>query len=160
VKTDGKRPSPRHCHSGCIIKNDLYIIGGTDEVHLIEPQALDDVYRLNLNTMIWSSIKTQGIPPNLVFHSLHQFDDHQILTLWNSSGVMKISFLDIDSLQWKELLIEPPLPKRRLASQSIFYNNKLFLLGGFSETRSPTVILDYFKFAPQQITHNSYDLPD
>ena len=59
IKTKGKSPSPRHSHNSLIIKDHMYVIGGTNSKDLFSKEkTFDDFYVLDLKTFCWTSIIT------------------------------------------------------------------------------------------------------
>ena len=56
---NGDIPSKRAAHAGCAVDGTLYLFGGMNETG-----ALDDLYALNTETMLWQKIQCDGPPPH------------------------------------------------------------------------------------------------
>lgn len=54
VKTKGKSPAGRHSHSAVVVKDIMYIIGGTTSQDLfLKEDSLNDIYMLDLKQLEW-----------------------------------------------------------------------------------------------------------
>jgi hypothetical protein len=60
IKTSGSIPEPRTDHASCMVGNQMAIIGGVTSQNVY----LNDIFLLDLGTMIWSTIKTHGEAPS------------------------------------------------------------------------------------------------
>lgn len=65
VKTRGSVPSKRYGHTAVVLGDSMYIFGGFDQAYGL---ARNDLYTLNLVTMEWKLMKTEGIIPKDLYH--------------------------------------------------------------------------------------------
>ena len=69
VETTGLKPHWRRCHGSEIIKNDLYIFAGvyrniiSDGGDFGNENPLNDLFKINLDTLEWTKIDTSGDIP-------------------------------------------------------------------------------------------------
>mmetsp|Transcript_13273 Transcript_13273/g.24907 ORF Transcript_13273/g.24907 Transcript_13273/m.24907 type:complete len:374 (+) Transcript_13273:147-1268(+) len=66
----GDIPPPRVGHAQVRVENQLYIFGGRQGIHMDEA-PMNDLYALDLDTMVWKEIKTAGsIPCSRSYHCI------------------------------------------------------------------------------------------
>lgn len=106
----GNIPGARDGHTACIAGNKMYIFGGfEDEIDLFTW----DVYYLNLDTMQWRLVQTNGEPPSYRdFHTATVLNDR--MYIFGGRGdrqgprhsqeeiyTTEIVYLDLKTLQWQ-----------------------------------------------------------
>lgn len=65
--TTGKVPTPRHSHVAEVVRDSLYVIGGTKSNDIFDRECyLSEVFILDLNSLVWTQIAlevTNHYPP-------------------------------------------------------------------------------------------------
>lgn len=134
IETHGEIPPPRHSHVSCLVKNMLYIFGGTNEVSFNDPAPLTDMYVLDLTTMMWIQLSPIGSIPKGNTIAMGIIRENTLILLWSDNEEVKISIYCITTNEWKEINIEGAKPSRRYGAAGLITKEKVMLFGGFSET--------------------------
>jgi dynein heavy chain len=129
-------PSARGAHTATIIGENLYIFGGYGGQGYSR-RELDDLYALNLETMVWTKVQAKGIPPEK--RSGHQACAIEkkiyIFGGWNSStqfNDLHILDTEFDPPVWSKLQSALQTPTWNLAACSVVAipTWKIFTFGG------------------------------
>lgn len=109
--TAGNSPSPRSRHTATLVKNLLYVIGGGggDGSHIF-----NDVYTLDLSTMLWNKPTIKGTPPIqrwghtsvCIGQSIYIFGGYDGTKMLND-----VHILNTETLTWES----PRNPKQEMA---------------------------------------------
>ena len=90
----GQVPGARDGHSAVVIRNQMFIFGGYEEEVGLFSQ---DVYSLNLNTLIWSFIPASGAAPSFRdFHTATVYLD-RFMFIFGGRGYVSKVLVMIDS---------------------------------------------------------------
>ncbi len=135
----GKLPAPRHCHAACVLKNTLYVFGGTSEVSFKDPEPLTDMHALDLASSTWSQVQAGGNIPKGNAISMGAIDESNLALVWSDKGEVKVSVFNSEKGEWKELGIEGGKPTRRYGCTGLVSGSKIVILGGFSESEYQNV---------------------
>jgi len=137
LRVKGSRPSPRNRSASFVVpsvdgKHNLYIVGGGS--YLPKEERID-VFTLNLKTLTWSIIRTNGHIPLSRFAFGSSYDVHSRKffifgghTRWYHR-LGDLQCLDIDSRHWTHIRTEyGPCPR---AFHSCFlYEQRMYIFGG------------------------------
>jgi N-acetylneuraminic acid mutarotase len=135
IFTTGEIPSKRYKHQAIIIDIFLYIIGGGD----FKPNTLlIEIYCLNLKTLVWSKITTEGDIPNAVVAHTCSYDSYdKLIYLYggfdsNLKRIDKFYSFDICTNTWKNICFEKntDTPCDIAFSTSIFYKGAFYMFYG------------------------------
>ncbi|XP_049939658.1 kelch domain-containing protein 3 isoform X1 [Schistocerca serialis cubense] len=140
-KVSGMIPAARDGHSACVINNQMFVFGGFEEQM---DRFSQDVYALDLRTMVWRYIITQGDPPSYRdFHSANAIDDrmyifggrgdvygpyHSQEELYSNS----IMYLDTATGVWHQPRTTGDIPLGRRSHSAFVYKNSLYVFGGYN----------------------------
>ncbi|XP_008188760.1 kelch domain-containing protein 3 [Acyrthosiphon pisum] len=140
----GNKPEPRDGHSACIIQNCMYIFGGFEERSGL---FASDLYMLNLNSMVWSIIKTKGRPPSYRdFHTATAIDNKMYIFGGRSDWAAPrqtdkdkycsdIYYLDTSRRQWIRPKVHGVKPIARRSHSAFVYNGLFYIFGGFNKNK-------------------------
>jgi N-acetylneuraminic acid mutarotase len=175
IITSGDIPTPRYKHQAIISDNYLYIIGGGSFKPI---NGLIDVYKLNINTLIWKKIKISGKIPicraahtcqldtytkNIIIfggfdHNLNRLNDYYLF------DIIKNKWIDLNDKFNNNYFF----PSKRSFSSSCFYNNGFYIICGSDSNKRYNDIWNYqFRSSPPSLTilcsiiiHNIYNKND
>ena len=98
VKSSGTIPEPRSLHSTTITGEKVWLYGGFPAN---SSRAYDDLYQLNLSSLVWTQIQTEQTKPrSCIIYSLNAATDKQLVLHGGSEHSTWI--LDIASLMWRK----------------------------------------------------------
>lgn len=106
VKTTGSIPEPRTDHSSCMVDNQMAIIGGVTAKNVY----LDEIYLLNLDSMIWTKVNAKGeYPSPRTGHGCAFYKDNIFILGGHeeaSKDVTKLYCLDTKAGVWRKFCDE------------------------------------------------------
>ncbi|KAI1284994.1 Kelch domain-containing protein 3 [Halotydeus destructor] len=136
----GTKPGSRDGHSATIVNSAMYIFGGFEDD---SERFSQDIYRLNLRTMVWTHVLTHGNPPKWRdFHSASCIEDRLYIFggrsdrggpfhTRNEEYDNKLVYFDVTKSSWHEVqTVNPPLGRR--SHSSFVFQNKLYIFGGYN----------------------------
>uniref|UniRef100_A0A023F194 Kelch domain-containing protein 3 n=1 Tax=Triatoma infestans TaxID=30076 RepID=A0A023F194_TRIIF len=139
--TTGVLPCSRDGHSACIIGSSMYIFGGYEEEF---ERYSQEVYALDLLTMHWTYVVTQGSPPDYRdFHTgttignrMYIFGGRSDFAGPHSSEAdyypNEIVYLDTSNMTWHKPETKGEFPIGRRSHSAFLYKNNLYIFGGFN----------------------------
>uniref|UniRef100_A0A0K8TG65 Kelch domain-containing protein 3 n=1 Tax=Lygus hesperus TaxID=30085 RepID=A0A0K8TG65_LYGHE len=137
-QTTGVIPCSRDGHSACVIDNQMFIFGGYEEEF---ERYSQDVYSLNLDTLCWTYVVTQGTPPECRdFHTstaignrMYIFggrsDPHNIDIDYYPNDVV---YLDTDTRVWHRPEVRGEVPIGRRSHSAFLYGGLMYVFGGYN----------------------------
>ncbi|XP_014247385.1 kelch domain-containing protein 3 [Cimex lectularius] len=137
----GTIPCSRDGHSACIINNSMYIFGGYEEEF---ERYSQDVYALDLKTMHWTYIITEGPPPiyrdfnsgTAIGTRMYIFGGRSDRGVLNSGGdnfyPNDIVYLDTETNRWHKPEVKGDIPVGRRSHSAVLHNGKLYIFGGYN----------------------------
>lgn len=148
-KTDGCIPPARDGHTACVWKNYMYIFGGYCEDSNSYTRR---VFRLNLDTMEWSLVKTkkseQGEEPDgRDFHSAVCLNDRMYVFGGREQGSPsselfelefysnKMWYLNLQTFRWHLCATHGAVPPGRRSLSMVVYKEKIYIFGGFNSLK-------------------------
>ena len=147
-KCTGQVPSPRSEHATARIKDAVWLYGGTQDTVSSDASSLDDMYELNMHTLLWTKIEAiNPRPPGCGLFVLTAIADSQ-LVLHGGHGehfrnifrkCKTTWFFDIPSQTWRQsTTIKDPLRYCHTGSRGI--NKSVIIIGGqlYHELHSDT----------------------
>lgn len=119
----------------------MYIFGGFEEV---PNRFSSDVFQLNLKTMHWKYIKTEGVAP--IYRDFHtatvirnrmyifggRSDRRAPLHTENEVYCSQIFYLDLTTFVWHTPNAIGAIPIGRRSHSAFAYKDQLFIFGGFN----------------------------
>eukprot|EP01004_Peranema_trichophorum_P008277 NODE_7030_length_818_cov_39.800000_g6427_i0.p1 GENE.NODE_7030_length_818_cov_39.800000_g6427_i0~~NODE_7030_length_818_cov_39.800000_g6427_i0.p1 ORF type:complete len:259 (-),score=57.85 NODE_7030_length_818_cov_39.800000_g6427_i0:42-758(-) len=137
---NGNLPKPRYRHS-CSVSDDkdaIYIFGG------MGGDTFNDIYKLDLNKMVWTELITQGDIPCIRFNSVMCYWNYNLYIYGGAhfgENSEHISFDDlylfnISKLTWTRILPEGDAPPQKNGHCCVKSNksNSIWIMGGSSFT--------------------------
>ncbi|KAJ3095586.1 hypothetical protein HDU97_006789 [Phlyctochytrium planicorne] len=121
------------CDAACVpVGNMVYAFGG---FHLINSTVNNDVYALNTETLVWSTVDDiRGEPPCARYgHSMTLWGQHLIVFGGSDAGdndLDDIHFLNLTTMTWEIMKVHGTKPKPRRNHSSTIHNHKLYIHGG------------------------------
>uniref|UniRef100_A0A182QQL7 Kelch domain-containing protein 3 n=1 Tax=Anopheles farauti TaxID=69004 RepID=A0A182QQL7_9DIPT len=154
----GTVPGARDGHSACIYGERMYIFGGFEE-------SVDkfscDVYYLDLRTMQWTYVNTDGEPPSYRdFHSA-TIVNHRMYVFGGRSDAVapyhsqeeiycpNIKYLDLRTDRWHTPKTTGEIPVGRRSHSAFTYNNKIYIFAGYNGNLDKH-FNDLYCFDPEQ----------
>ena len=133
----GAVPSPRYFHCTAIIKDNVWLFGGTEGNRHLN----DDLLQLDMNSYTWTQIRPSGASPQRRSRSsLTAVSDTQLLLHGGDGGDLSILndtwILDLPSQTWKQHISNMALP-RYGHTGSVGLNNSIAILSGWAEDHLP-----------------------
>lgn len=115
-KVSGDIPPPRVGHAQVRVKNQLYIFGGRQGIHMDET-PLNDLYALDLDTMIWREIKTVNDGPCCrSYHCIAAGKSDDSIYVFGGCGVSgrlsDVHCLNLNSMTWEEIMVTDKIKGR------------------------------------------------
>eukprot|EP00002_Diphylleia_rotans_P014307 TRINITY_DN2788_c0_g2_i3.p1 TRINITY_DN2788_c0_g2~~TRINITY_DN2788_c0_g2_i3.p1 ORF type:complete len:560 (-),score=132.18 TRINITY_DN2788_c0_g2_i3:419-2098(-) len=154
----GTPPAPRSRHSATMLPGKrMLVFGGGDE-----RRVYDDIYCLDIATMSWARLRTNGTPPaarwahsaTLVGQTLFVFGGRDGDRLYDD-----LHTLDIESMTWSQPETQGQHPTARAAHTCSIVGKYLFFFGGGDGNRmlNETYVLNTETMAwhPPLVTTNS-----
>eukprot|EP01080_Neovahlkampfia_damariscottae_P009396 gene9396-1607_t len=143
TETTGPVPCERQCHSSIVFQGDMYIFGGyagnSDVV-------LNDMYKLNLDNMVWSKIEYFGhfIPSPRYFHVATLYSGKMYIHGGREKNNHLNDFysFDFEKKRWNPI-ITTITPSKRAAHSGFVYNDSLFIFGGYGSGYCKDLFFNY-----------------
>eukprot|EP01091_Cochliopodium_minus_P009275 TRINITY_DN2248_c0_g4_i1.p1 TRINITY_DN2248_c0_g4~~TRINITY_DN2248_c0_g4_i1.p1 ORF type:complete len:1366 (+),score=395.37 TRINITY_DN2248_c0_g4_i1:350-4447(+) len=144
---------PYDCNnSTCIEYNKrLYFFGGYNN---IEKQTTNQIIEFDLDTRTYIFINLLGkLPPSRAYHTsvvynnkMYVFGGKTITQSALSKELKDLWSYDIKKKKWKKLETKGEVPGSRRGHSAVIYKEKMYLFGGFNETRGYSNDLYEFDF--------------
>ena len=154
-------PSKRLFHCSFIVNQNLYIVGGTDNINLDTQKYLSDMWAFNLETLSWTNISVQGsIPSGRMSASCLKVTGNQIVIFGGkgAEGYLDEFYLFYEPTKtWTKYEPIGVRPSPRSNVCICFDGHNIYLIGGknddnsFNEVWVYDVILDAYKLTEIQI---------
>ena len=135
VICSGDGPGARHGHSECLFNNQMIVFGG--KVGVQSTKFFNDVYSLDLDTNVWTKVKTTGISPSpRCWHGCTQLAGLMyIFGGFRFDGYRELYFADLfqydpNTNSWSELTFHGNSPSLRNRQTFIAFRDLIILLGG------------------------------
>ncbi|KXN82385.1 Host cell factor 2 [Leucoagaricus sp. SymC.cos] len=129
VETKGvKKPGPRGYHTANLVGNIMVVIGGSDG-----KDSFDELWTLDLDTRIWTHIKT-NMPYKRLAHSSTQIGSYLFIYGGHDSTeyTSELVLLNLVSLQYETRTVYGKIPAPRGYHAAVLADSRLFLIGGFN----------------------------
>jgi hypothetical protein len=132
-KVSGDIPPPRVGHAQVRVKNQLYIFGGRQGIHMDEA-PMNDLYVLDLDTMIWKEIKTgKDTPCSRSYHCITAGPAGDAIYIFGGCGesgrLSDVHRLKLDSIMtWEEIIATGKIQGR--GGANFFSSRRRSDLGG------------------------------
>ena len=149
MQTTGKAPQGRHSCSAFVVKDRLFVLGGTRANDLFDRTGhFNDVYMLDLNSLCWLEAKISGgpqnIPPQMSYSSIFNYHESKkwiYLCRENTSQMesrIGIYIFDSDNFEFQKVYSQTPTPEARYHSSVIYLPglSQVLVYGGYSYLRS------------------------
>lgn len=157
----GMIPGARDGHSACIVNHCMYVFGGFEEQI---DRFSQDVHTLDLRTMHWSYIITQGEPPSYRdFHPATALADR--MYIFGGRGDLNgpyhsqeevycsdIMYLDTRTRRWHRPVTSGDVPIGRRSHSAFVYEGHLYIFGGYNGLCN-VHFNDLYRFSP---VHNKW----
>ncbi|KAF9441341.1 galactose oxidase [Macrolepiota fuliginosa MF-IS2] len=133
IETKGvKKPGPRGYHTANLIGNIMVVIGGSDG-----KDSFDELWTLDLDTLIWIQIKT-NMPYKRLAHSSTQVGSYLFIFGGHDSTeyTSELVLLNLVSLQYEARTVYGKVPTPRGYHAAVVADSRLFLIGGFNGLQS------------------------
>lgn len=104
VVTTGTKPSPRVAHAQIIQNNVLWVWGGRQGEEMGDGD-LDDLYRINLSTLVWEHLTAKGdLPVKRSFHQMSHTPGklHLFGGCSGPARLAELHTLDLETLEWSQ----------------------------------------------------------
>ncbi|RWS07856.1 kelch domain-containing protein 3-like protein, partial [Dinothrombium tinctorium] len=139
-KVKGFIPSARDGHSSCVIDDCMFVFGGLDDNFEMLSQSL---YCLNLRTLVWTLVKTYGVPPSpRDFHTASNVDGRMYVFGGRSNNQGTANFheiyestvycLDTSKMTWNSPFVSGEIPTGRRSHSAFVSNGKMYIFGGYN----------------------------
>ena len=132
LSPSGTPPSARHTHTAIVYGNYMYVFGGYDG-----STPLNDLHRLNLDTLTWSgALSPSGTPPSarrghtaIVYGNyMYVFGGYDGSSLFND-----LHRLNLDTLTWSGALSPSGTPPAvRAYHTAVIYANYMYVFDGYT----------------------------
>ncbi|KAJ6245422.1 faciogenital dysplasia protein [Anaeramoeba flamelloides] len=131
-------PSPRYGHSATLIKNKIWIFGGIDE----NGKCLNDLYSFDLETNICSQMEyhEQTLQPRCWHSALYIKEKEELMII---NGINEQAILNnvycfnlITKIWRSESNFSSSHNQKRYNHSTIYYHDKLYLIGGTSNEQN------------------------
>ncbi|KAK4751131.1 hypothetical protein SAY87_004613 [Trapa incisa] len=130
LKTYGKPPVSRGCHSVTLVGNTLVIFGGQDT----KRSFLNDLHILDLETMTWDEFDAAGNPPSpRSGHSAAVHAERYLLIFGGGSHATffnDLHVLDIQTMEWSKPTQQGDIPSSRAGHAGVTVGENWFIVGG------------------------------
>eukprot|EP00948_MAST-09A_sp_MAST-9A-sp1_P001266 g1266.t1 len=129
----GDVPSCRSCPSWSTFKDHIYVFGGYDG-----EKRMNDLYKFNINTHVWTKIDCQGrgpVPSPRYFHNSVKFAPGSLLIIGGYNGVVRLNDVyefDIIHERWSLVESSGDEPKGRSSFVAGCWRSSLFIFGGYN----------------------------
>ncbi|XP_006462273.1 hypothetical protein AGABI2DRAFT_186268 [Agaricus bisporus var. bisporus H97] len=133
VETKGiKKPESRGYHTANLVGNIMVIIGGSDG-----KDSFDELWTLNLDTLVWTQIKT-NIPYRRLAHSSTQVGSYLFIFGGHDSTeyTSELVLLNLVSLQYETRPVYGKVPSPRGYHATALADSRVLLIGGFNGHQS------------------------
>ena len=129
----GAVPTTRGYHTATLVHNKLLVLGGSNG-----RRALDDLYVLEIDTLMWRRPPQPHLRIHLLAHSatlvgpmLFVFGGHNDIGYTNA-----LLRLDLCTLQWRTSVVEGKAPVGRGSHLAWLHDSRLYIHGGFQGRRA------------------------
>jgi N-acetylneuraminic acid mutarotase len=124
-------PPPRSAHSAVVYKNEMYIFGGWNG-----HASLNDLYSLNLDTLVWRQIQSEGAPSKRRMHSAVVYKDKMYLfggydECRSAHSYNELCCFDFQTESWKIVPCGGRIPKGRSRAAATLLGNNMYIIGGW-----------------------------
>ena len=131
VKSSGTKPEPRWCHATTIINHNVWLYGG-----FVRLRAHNDLYQLNLHSLVWSKIQTDQITPQKRSScSLNTITNSQLLL--HGSNQPSTWIFDVPTLTWKQQTIDNDHPRFGHTGTECMHGGVIIIGGKHADTTAP-----------------------
>ncbi|KAL9269953.1 Rab9 effector protein with kelch motifs-like protein [Drosera capensis] len=137
----GHIPEAREGHSAALIGKQLFVFGGCGKsVGRSYEVYYNNLYTLNVETLVWQRVMTLGTPPAA--------RDSHTCSAWNNKlfviggedqhdyCLSDVHVLDADTLVWREMETYGQLLLPRAGHSTVTFGRFLFVFGGFSDAQN------------------------
>jgi len=126
-----RAPPPRSAHSSVVYQNQMYIFGGWNG-----HKSLNDLYSLNLDTLEWRQIKSEGGPSIRRMHSAVVYKDSMYLfggfdESRPAHSYNELFSFDFQTETWKTVPCKGIIPKGRSRAAATVVGNNMYIIGGW-----------------------------
>ncbi|EGD73673.1 hypothetical protein PTSG_05386 [Salpingoeca rosetta] len=141
VETKGVPPAPRLNHAADVVDDALYVFGGFED-----GQAKNDMFKLDLNTMMWTPVHANNPPSRRCNHSMTAVGSKLYVfggrggeaTLYND-----LFCFDTESRAWTAVKAGGQPPTARDFHSAATFGDKVFVFGGSMEIESKDIFTYY-----------------
>jgi hypothetical protein len=124
-------PPPRSAHSAVIYKNEMLIFGGWNG-----HSSLNDFFSLNLDTLVWRQIQSEGTPSKRRMHSAVVYNDKMYLfggydECRAAQSYNELCCFDFQTETWKVVPCGGKIPKGRSRQAATLVGNNMYIIGGW-----------------------------
>ncbi|KAJ3430440.1 acyl-coa-binding domain-containing protein [Anaeramoeba flamelloides] len=137
LKTHGDVPEPTSGHCSFYWGGYLYIFGGTKSHDFTQNQCVyenNDLYRIDLESLIWEKVETSGDKPNPRRSFVSEIRDDKFYIFGGVNSVLKyyndLYMLDLRTCKWSFIETTGNVPCKRAAMVSAIIRGKLYIAFG------------------------------
>ncbi|GLH02669.1 hypothetical protein R5R35_001086 [Gryllus longicercus] len=135
-KVTGSIPDARYGHTACVIDNCMYIFGGE---HSSRPVQSNDVHCLDLLSMNWKRVYTNGDPPPCLSFSAVQAVGKRMYIFGGvcvgstpTNYYPDIVYLDTSTRRWHKPIASGSKPPVRGKPSAFVHNGYFYVFGGYN----------------------------
>ncbi|KAK9814161.1 hypothetical protein WJX72_001384 [[Myrmecia] bisecta] len=134
----GTAPPSRGGHTGTLIGNKVYILGGEDIAR--RPQG--NLFILDLAEMAWMTAETRGVAPSPRSAHVAAALANRYLLVFGGGSVAHcyndLHCLDTETMEWSQPPVEGPLPPARAGHAGDVLKGRWYITGGGNNTSGCT----------------------
>lgn len=154
LKTSGKIPVAREGQSVTLVGSKLIMFGGED----VRRQLLNDLYVLDLETMMWAEVETVQTPPAPRFDHIAAVHADRYLLIFggcsHSACFNDLHVLDLQSMEWSQPQIQGEGATARAGHAGATIGEYWYIVGGGDNRSgaSETLVLNMSKLVWSVLT--------
>lgn len=135
LQPTGDTVSKRYQHTGSVVGNDVYFIGGQE----LPEKRFDEIFVLHTDTMKVDKVNpTRGVPPKFARHTAVTIDE-KIYLFGGFDGVSKhfhLSVFDAKTTEWTSPKPDGQNPPSRTNHSAVAIDSKMYVFGGMYKDSS------------------------
>ncbi|KAF2071955.1 hypothetical protein CYY_006730 [Polysphondylium violaceum] len=131
LKTKGSSPSARYQHTGTVIGNSIYYIGGQET----QVRRFDDIFKYDSEKNRFYRIECSGTPPPKFARHTSVAIQNKIYCFggFDGSGIyFELSIFDPEKLTWTTATVSGNPPRSRTNHAAAAVGSKLYVYGGIN----------------------------
>ncbi|EGG18009.1 hypothetical protein DFA_06675 [Cavenderia fasciculata] len=132
VRVKGTTPSARYQHTGAVVGNNIYYIGGQET----QVRRFNDIFKFNTDTQRFSKVEIQGptAPPRFARHTSVAIGTKvYVFGGFDGSGIyFDLSIFDTEDNRWHTACVGGKPPRSRTNHAAAAIGHKLYIHGGIN----------------------------